>query len=205
MSVSKGVESSNIAGGNVKWCSHSRKGVLNLLTVDWYSWRWAAGRQASEASSAAPHHSPLLALLPEPLVALSSMKLVLGAKKVGDNWCRGLSNATTAPECLPEEAEYSEYKKGGERNTCAGKVDYIRGGWFQGKILSAFHIQIVPTRSSTSTGHNMELNPHHIMHRPFQGIKHQALQAQEIHCITMVPEEFYFLTQIFHLRFSWEK
>ena len=39
MSVSKGVESSNIAGGNVKWCSHSRKGVLNLLTVDWYSWR----------------------------------------------------------------------------------------------------------------------------------------------------------------------
>ena len=82
MSVSKGVEPSNIAGGNVKWCSHSRTGALNLLTVDWYSWRWAAGRQASEASSAAPHHSPSLALLPEPLVAFSSMKLVLGAKKV---------------------------------------------------------------------------------------------------------------------------
>ena len=69
-------------------------------------------------------------LYPQSMEKLSSMKLVLGAKKVGDNWCRGSSNATTAPECLPEEAEYSEYKKGGERNTCAGKVDYIRGGWF---------------------------------------------------------------------------
>ena len=40
------------------------------------------------------NHSPL----PPVHGKLSSMKLVPGAKKVGDNWCRASSNTTTVPE-----------------------------------------------------------------------------------------------------------
>ena len=59
---------------------------------------WAAQQevnvgQASKASSATPHHSPSLSLLPEPplplsVEKLSSMKLVPGAKKLGDHWLK---------------------------------------------------------------------------------------------------------------------
>ena len=60
-----------------------------------------SGGQASEASPAAPHRSPSLAIPPEhrpptppSLEILSSMKLVPGAKKVGDRCVRLLMAAS---------------------------------------------------------------------------------------------------------------